>query len=216
MKGIQKVEVFEAFFAATKAVFPKLQDMFDFTQTVASRSMETTTEPTLPFQKLVRDIAHDPNVRVTDAKAISGADVLRGAVGDDSGSENIGGDGNSSYGHGVTPAMSPAKSSHTDVGMADGIYVDEDLRTRNFRGQDAASSWTAINKHGKRGSEDGGKGHELDFEDGMKKLKVTDTRPEGLTKGTKTLKRKSSKPIFAEGQENEDFKARLMAQSTWM
>lgn len=81
----------------------------------------------------------------------------------------------------------------------------------DFAGLNDASNLTAINQNGKRGLEGSDEDQKLPFEDGMKKLKVSENKVEGVTNGSKNLEKKTSKPILAEGQENEDHEAQLMA-----
>lgn len=88
--------------------------MFDFTQTAISGPLEAVTEPTEPLQKHIYDLVRNLDFPVI---AISGAEILRLAVSDDSDSQG-------ENEHQASPVISPARSSHTDNAMSSGTNID--------------------------------------------------------------------------------------------
>jgi hypothetical protein len=133
---------------------------------------------------------------------IDGPEILRTAFVDDKSTEPDTGSVQGGNSRGPTPAISPTKPSHAGGSMSDDIYIDEDVRMED------------VNKHGKRGLESGDGVHDDGVADKMKKLKVAVDKHEG-TANTKTtsrkVQRKTSKPILAEGQENQEYEAYRMA-----
>jgi hypothetical protein len=148
-------------------------------------------------------------------KTLSGANILRSAASNDSNTGSDRREGNSNQGRASTPAASPAKSNETGDDKSFEIYEDRDVGMEDFHGQHDTNTWTAVNKHGKRGSDDGDSVQENGFADELKELKVTDNG-HGKTAKTKTvsrkLQKKGSRPVLAESQGNQAYEAELMAR----
>jgi hypothetical protein len=73
LKGCQRVEVFVAFLEATAAVFPDLQEVFDYSNDATTDSASEAFILTTPFRKLLSNMNQNPDHTF---ELITGVDVL--------------------------------------------------------------------------------------------------------------------------------------------